>query len=399
MHQPIKSNSNSFNIPYLNSLYKKHFLNLSNEISHLHNPSINDTLYKLNYIFQLLTTAFTDIALKTYEPIIKHLENKNRSLIRNYLQFNLQKEAYENKLILLLHKEKEYNLVKESTGVIVEDGKVMCANHKENEIIILRAENSNLKTQINKIENKLKHYQQKEFELRQKYLKDKQKLLNKIDLLKQQINSTLLHKSTRSQSNININLNDVSHSNLVIKRNHSKYKRNSNKVIKGGENTDDVNSTEGYTVKYQVSPTMQTTTNTVLYTNVKCGKSKRTQKGEHQLKVWFKKKNLFLSPCKTLTHSMSPTIHSITQTHSNNKRINKVQLSKRKNKKVFVSTNNNFINNILSKGSLINRSNSAVSSVKDKIVHTNHSNSQRKGNTTQRTRSVKSFTQRNVNKK
>jgi hypothetical protein len=289
--------------------------------------------------------------------------------------------------------------VKESTGVIVEDGKVMCANHKENEIIILRAENSNLKTQINKIENKLKHYQQKEFELRQKYLKDKQKLLNKIDLLKQQDNSTLLHKSTRSQSNININLNDVSHSNLVIKRNHSKYKRNSNKVIKGGENTDDVNSTEGYTVKYQVSPTMQTTTNTVLYTNVKCGKSKRIQKGGHQLEEWFKRRNLFLSPFKTLTHSMSPTIHSVTQTHSSNKRSNKVQLSKRKNKKVFVSTNSNFINNILSKGSLINRSNSAVSSMKDKIVHTNNSNSQRKGNTTQRTRNVKSFTQRNVNRK
>ena len=397
MHQHIKSNSNLFNIPYLNSLYKKHFLNLSNEISHLHNPSINDTLYKLNYIFQLVSTTLNDIALKTYEPIIKHLENKNRSLIRNYLQFNLQREAYENKLILLLHKEKEYNLVKELTGVIVENGKVMCANHKENEIIILRAENSNLKTQIDKIENKLKHYQQREFELRQKYIKDKQKLLSQIDLLKQQINSTLLHKSPNSFSDIN--LNDVSHSNLVIKRNPSKYKRNGNKVIKGRENTEDVNSTEGYTVKYQVSPTMQTTTNTVLYTNVKCGKSKRIQKNNHQLKEWFKRKNLFLSPYKTLTHSMSPTIHSVTQTHSNYKRINKVQLSKRKNKKVFVTTNSNFINNIISKGSLINRSNSAVSSAKDKIVHTNNSNGQRNSNNTQRTKSVKSFTQRNVNKK
>lgn len=418
------NNTNSFSFIHLTSLFKKHFANLSNDISQLQNPKLNETLSKLNSIFQLLINSYNDIAVKTYEPIIKQLENKNRSLIRNCLQFNLQKEAYENKFILLIKKEKEYNLLKESTGAFVENGKVICANHKENEIIILRAENSNLKTQIDKVETQLKSYQQREFELKQEFLKEKNKLKHQIDLLNQQIKLTLSHRTIHSHSNININLNDVSHSNLVITHNNSKSKRNANKVNKNAiaDNTDDVNSTEGYTVKYQINPSIQTTNNNNNNNNVlpkdKCNKTSGKngngtghKKRSYQLKEWFKRKNLFLSPFKTLTQSISPTnVTNTNNTNSCNKVIKRKNSYKRKNKKVFMNTHNNILNHLLTnsrsyKGSFINNSNS-VTSVRDNNNTVNCIRKEKgvsKGEKgicqTHRTRSYKSLIQRNLSKK
>ena len=416
------NNTSSFSFLHLSSLFKKHFANLTNDISPLQNPKLNETLSKLNSVFQLLVNSFNDIAVKTYEPIIKQLENRNRSLIRSCLQFNLQKEAYENKFMLLIRKEKEYNLLKESTGAFVENGKVICANHKENEIIILRAENSNLKTQINKVETQLKAFQQREFELKQEFLKEKNKLKHQIDLLNQQIKLTLSHRTIHSHSNININLNDVSHSNLVSTHNNSKSKRNANKVFKNtiADNTDDVNSTEGYTVKYQINPSIQTTTTNALPKD-KCTKTSGKngngtaghKKKSYQLKEWFKRKNLFLSPFKTLTQSISPTCATNTNnTNSCNKKTKRKNSYKRKNKKVFMNTQNNILNHLLTnsrsyKGSFVNNSNSVTSARdnngnttvncirKEKVVL----KGQKGFCQTQRTRSYKSLTQRTIYKK
>ena len=46
-------------------------------------------------------------------------------------------------------------MVKEKTGILVENGKIVYNDRKENEIIILRVENSNLKDVINRNEKVL----------------------------------------------------------------------------------------------------------------------------------------------------------------------------------------------------------------------------------------------------
>ena len=56
----------------------------------------------------------------------------------------------ENNIDILIKKEKEYRLIKEKTGILVENGKIIHNDRKENEIFILRAENSNLKNVIKK---------------------------------------------------------------------------------------------------------------------------------------------------------------------------------------------------------------------------------------------------------
>jgi hypothetical protein len=68
------------------------------------------------------------------------------------LLFNLElnKKILEESNKNLLRKEKEYELIKQKTGVIVLNGKIINNSRKENEINILRKENSILKDIIEK---------------------------------------------------------------------------------------------------------------------------------------------------------------------------------------------------------------------------------------------------------
>lgn len=55
----------------------------------------------------------------------------------------------------LLKKEKEYELIKQKTGIIVINNKIINNDRKENEIFILRKENSILKDIIEKQKNEI----------------------------------------------------------------------------------------------------------------------------------------------------------------------------------------------------------------------------------------------------
>ena len=123
--------------------------------------------------------------IKNYEPILKKQENTIRGLYGDLLHEKLLKEILEEKIILLLQTQSEYELVKEKTGVIVCDGKIICNERKDNEIMILRTENSTLKNVINEKEKE-------------------------INMLKEKI-QTLKHdivKLKKNKTNINININN-----------------------------------------------------------------------------------------------------------------------------------------------------------------------------------------------
>ena len=100
-----------------------------------------------------------DINTQIYElenEIIKY-QADIRNLIQKQFQYKIQKDAMETKLNSYKEMEKDYNLLKEK--VKYEEGRFLNNDRKDNEILILREENSNLKKEILKNEKNSKNYE------------------------------------------------------------------------------------------------------------------------------------------------------------------------------------------------------------------------------------------------
>ena len=151
-----------------------------------------------------------------YESSLQKNENKIRALYSDIFNLHLKKSYLENNMEILLKKEKEYLLVKEKTGVVVENGAIVYNDRKENEIFILRTENSTLKNVITKKEKELD-------ELKEKYENEKEnneKLMSKINSKYAKINYKLKIRNPsikgKSNSTININSNNIKRPNLKL---------------------------------------------------------------------------------------------------------------------------------------------------------------------------------------
>ena len=156
------------------------------------------TYIKINIcLFEKLINDKENVNYKNYESILKGDENTIRRLYGDLLHEKLLKEILEEKIVLLLQTQAEYELVKDKTGVIVCDGKVICNERKDNEIIILRTENSTLKNVIAEKEKEIS------------ILNDKIKILNKEII-----------RLKRNKTNINININDINNPNSISKKNN-----------------------------------------------------------------------------------------------------------------------------------------------------------------------------------
>ena len=113
--------------------------------------------------------------LKDYfqlENQLKKLEYDNKYYLKNYLKIKLQKDVLEMKLNAYISLEDEYEELKEK--VKYEEGKFLDNDRKDNEIIIIRRENSLLKKEIIKLEEKNNKIDNKNKEL-QKKIKDLEK--------------------------------------------------------------------------------------------------------------------------------------------------------------------------------------------------------------------------------
>ena len=146
--------------------------------------------------------------------IIK-LEIDNKYYLKNFLAYKIQKDSLEMKLNAYMALEEEYEELKEK--VKYEGGKFLENDRKDNEIIILRSENSALKKEITKIENKNKNNEIKNKEYQNK-IKD---LQNTVDNLNKKIyklekiikentvkNSNLIRNNNNSCTNIRIKSNE-----------------------------------------------------------------------------------------------------------------------------------------------------------------------------------------------
>ena len=152
--------------------------------------------------------------------------------------YKIQKDSLEMKVRGYMEIEEEYEELKEK--VKYEGGKFLNNDRKDNEIIILRRENSNLKKEINKIEEKSKDFEKKynDDEDIIKGLKFKVTQLNKkIEDLKEEI-KTIKSKNIINDNNndiFNINKNIIEHYNKTVEKN-SLDKININNINNIGNN-------------------------------------------------------------------------------------------------------------------------------------------------------------------
>jgi hypothetical protein len=155
---------------------------------------IEQNLKEINLLFDKVIIDKKNTNIDYYESILRRDENTIRKLYGDLLHEKLLKEVLEEKIIILLQFQKEYELVKRKTGVIVSEGKVICNERKDNEIVILRTENSTLKQVIS----------------------DKEKEINflneKINILNREIS-----KLKKNKTNINIDINGIN--NPIFKNN------------------------------------------------------------------------------------------------------------------------------------------------------------------------------------
>ena len=92
----------------------------------------------------------SDKLIKTYEQMLQKSENEVRSLYREIFILKSKNNSLENDKFALLIIKKEFDLIRQKTGIFIENGVIVNNNRKDNEIFILHKENSKLKNIIKK---------------------------------------------------------------------------------------------------------------------------------------------------------------------------------------------------------------------------------------------------------
>ena len=169
-----------------------------------------------------------------YENIIRKLESKERKLSKIIFQNKLQKDVMENKISEYMEMEDEFEEMK--TKLKYEEGRFLKNDRKDNEIIIIRGENSNLKQSIKQLEEKINSLE--------KDKQDKTKMINELqeNMKKFKIKLKDLQRQNEilNAHCINININNVNGNNSN-KAGNILYNNNNNN-INNNMNTSNLNS-------------------------------------------------------------------------------------------------------------------------------------------------------------
>ena len=197
-------------------------------------------LKRLNIIIIKIINLFESILkenelVSKYELMLRQNENIIRKLYNTIFNFKITIDYQDNTILNLSSKEKEFEKLKEITGAFYSNGQLVYTGRKDNEIMILRTENSNLKSFI---QNKEKDIENKDKEI----MKLKEELLiyhkaKKNEEKKKHKNDTIpsINDLKYSYSNININFNEISHSD-ILKNCNSFCKINTNQSLNSSNN-------------------------------------------------------------------------------------------------------------------------------------------------------------------
>ena len=159
------------------------------------------------------------------ENQLKKVESDNRYYLKKYLKSEIQKKVLEMKLNAYMSLEEEYEELKEK--VKYEGGKFLDNERKDNEIFILRAENSSLKKEIMKFEHtiKIKENRIKEHQQTIKEMKFNIENLNhKIYNLKKFMDNSINHNNSnktflkeKNNSMVDLGIKNKNNENIFTK--------------------------------------------------------------------------------------------------------------------------------------------------------------------------------------
>ena len=143
------------------------------------------------------------------ENQLKKLESDNRYYLQLYLKSEIQKKVLDMRLNAYTFLEEEYEELRER--VKYDGGKFLENERKDNEIFILRAENSSLKKEIIKLENINKNKDSKIKE----HLKTIKNLQNNVEILNQKI--------YKFKKMINNHINNINSKNMTISKERNNF--------------------------------------------------------------------------------------------------------------------------------------------------------------------------------
>jgi len=178
------------------------------------------------------------------ENQLKKVESDNRYYLQKYLKSEIQKKVLDMKLNAYMCLEEEYEELKEK--VKYEGGKFLDNERKDNEIFILRAENSALKKEILKFEHNIK--------TKENRIKEHQQTIKELKFNIENLNHKIFNLKKFVNNNNNIN-NSISNKTLLKEKNNSmldlgiKNKNNENyfmrldnlKKIQANNNNNNIN--------------------------------------------------------------------------------------------------------------------------------------------------------------
>ena len=205
--------------------------------------------------------------MKNYENIIRKLEEKERYLIKARFQDKLQKEAMENKINEYMDMEDEFEEMK--TKLKYEDGRFLNNDRKDNEIIIIRSENSKLKNTVDELEKEISKLKNINNEQNKKINSLKEEI-DKLNKHNNEIHRFLLENEDNSN---NLNLTER------YTKNHTNNYLN---IISDSKETKDNNSTVRY-YKYQrmnLQPTQYNKIKKKIYSKKKSEGNKTSNNNE-----------------------------------------------------------------------------------------------------------------------
>ena len=208
-------------------ILSKYITELFPEISEDKQEKINTCFNKIFSFLKNLSSEKKNMISK-YDSILKLSEEKIRVLYSDIFNLKIKNTFLENNIDILLKKEHEYRLVKEKTGILVENGVIIHNDRKENEIFILRTENSNLKNVIKEKESQISELNDKLIKDKNIYEKKISQLNHKIEQLRYKIRTKYHKINGHSFSSNNFNTNDI------ITINNSLNKGNVSKIIING---------------------------------------------------------------------------------------------------------------------------------------------------------------------
>ena len=166
----------------------------------------------INYIKESIDLIIpTDVELNQkynqLENYCKKLECDLKFYIKNHFRYKIQKDVLEMKLQAYIGLEEEYDDLKQK--VKYEGGKFLENDRKDNEIIIIRRENSRLKKEISNLENVNKNMEIKN--------KEYQSKIDDLHKTVETLNKKIFHLETEIKTINSYSINQPSNDNTIDK--------------------------------------------------------------------------------------------------------------------------------------------------------------------------------------